>query len=160
MAQLFGRLTLALGLMIAGCSMSDEITPPAPGNISEFHRPISPNSYLAAPATFILPPDVKTHLYSIAPDRLFATVREVIMAQPRTTALAVDADRLRADQVVRSRVFRFPDIVLAQVLRTPGGSSELVLYSYSLKGYYDFGVNGDRVRTLLSALDAALGQSS
>lgn len=160
MAQRLGRVTLALGLMIAGCSMSNEITPPAPGNIAELHRPTSPNSYLAAPATFILPPDVKTHLYHVAPDRLFATVREVIMAQPRTTALAVDADRLRVDHVVRSRVFRFPDVVLTQVLRTPDGSSELVLYSYSLKGYYDFGVNRDRVRTLLSALDAALGQSS
>jgi len=159
MAGIAGRLTLVLGLTIAGCVMFDEIAPPTPGDLSEVRRPTSPNSSLAAPAAFVLSPDLPTRRYNVAPDRLFATVRDVIIAQPRTTALGVDADRLRADYLTRSLVFGFPDIVLAQILRVPDGGSELVLYSYSLKGHYDFGVNRGRVAALLRALDVALGQS-
>jgi len=162
MARFAGWLTLVFALGVAGCGMFDEfgkIVPPSPGNIAEIRRPASPNTYLAGPAALALPADLPTRRYDIAPDRLFATVREVIAAQPRTTALAVDAGRLRADYVVRSRVFRFPDIVLAQVLPTDDGNSDLALYSYSLKGHYDFGVNRARVTALLGALDTALGQS-
>ena len=138
--------------------MFDDVAAPAPGDISELRRPTSPNTYLAGPAGFALTPDLPTHRYDVPPDRLFATILDVTLAQPRTTALAVDLGRLRADYVVRSRVFRFPDIVLAQVLRTADGQSDLVLYSYSLKGRYDFGVNRGRVTTLLAAIEAALAQ--
>ena len=119
-------------------------------------RPSSPNTYLAAPAGFPLAPDLPTQHYPVAPEQMFATVRKVIAASPRTTELAVDAGRLRADYVVRSRIFRFPDIVLVQVLRASDGQSDLALYSYSLKGHYDFGVNRERVTALLAALNATL----
>jgi len=45
-----------------------------------------------------------------------------------------------------------------QALPALEGRSDLVLYSYSLKGHYDFGVNRDRVAALLTKLDAALAQ--
>lgn len=151
-----GRAALALGLMVAGCGMSDEVAAPAPGDISAIRRPTSPNTCVAAPAGFALAPDLPTRRYDMPPDRLFATVREVIASQPRTTELATDSGRLRADYVVRSLVFRFPDIVLVQVLPVAEGQSDLVLYSYSLKGRYDFGVNRGRIGGLLSGLDAAL----
>lgn len=154
---LAGRLALAVGLMVAGCGMFDEVSAPAPGDISAIRRPTSPNTCVAAPAGFALAPDLPTRRYDVPPDRLFASVREMIASQPRTKELAVDSGRLRADYVVRSLVFRFPDIVLAQVLRISEKQSDLVLYSYSLKGHYDFGVNRGRVSGLLSGLDAALG---
>ena len=153
-----GRLALTLGLMVAGCGMFDEVAAPAPGDISVIRRPTSPNTCVAAPAGFALAPDLPTRRYDVPPDRLFNIVREVIASQPRTKELAVDSGRLRADYVVRSLVFRFPDIVLAQVLRVSGGQSDLILYSYSLKGHSDFGVNRARVSRLLSGLDAALAK--
>ena len=107
---------------------------------------------------FVPVPDVQTRQYDIAPEQLLAAVQDVIMARPRTTALAFDNDRLRADYVVRSRVFGFPDMVLTQVLRIMDSQSALVLYSYSLKGYYDFGVNRSRVTAILTELDTALAQ--
>lgn len=138
--------------------MFEKVTAPAPGDISGIRRPTSPNTYLAAAPGFIPAPDLPTRHYDLPPDRLFATVREVIEAAPRTTELAADPGRLRADYLVRSRVFRFPDIVLAQVLRASDGKSNLVLYSYSLKGHYDFGVNRGRVTALLDALEARLAR--
>jgi len=136
--------------------MVQEVAAPTPGNISEIRRPTSPNTCLAGPAGFMPAPDLQTRRFDVAPAQLLAAMRGVIMAQPRLTALADDPKRLRADYVVRSRVFGFPDIVLVQALTAGGGQSDLVVYSYSLKGRYDFGVNRGRVKALLSALDGAL----
>jgi uncharacterized protein (DUF1499 family) len=151
-----GRLALVLGFLVAGCGMFDEVAVPAPGDISAIRRPTSPNTCVAAPAGFALAPDLPTRRYDVSPVRLFATVRRLIASRPRTTELAVDSGRLRVDFVTRSLVFRFPDIVLAQVLRVSEEQSDLVLYSYSLKGHYDFGVNRSRVSGLLAGLDVAL----
>ncbi len=147
-----------MGLLVAGCGMVGGVVTPAPGDIANIRRPASPNTCLAGPVGFTPKPDLPTPRYDVPPERLFAAARDVIMAQPRTTALALDTSRLRADHVVRSRLFGFPDIVLVQVLRAPGGQSDLVLYSYSLKGHYDFGVNRSRVAAILAALDPTLAQ--
>ena len=139
--------------------MVEKVAAPAPGNISEIRRPTSPNTCLAGPAGFVPAPDLQTRRFDLAPERLLAAMQGVVMAQPRATALADDPQHLRADYVVRSRVFGFPDIVLMQALPAGNGQSDLVLYSYSLKGYYDFGVNRVRVKALLTALDGALARS-
>lgn len=136
--------------------MTDGIAAPAPGDLAAIQRPASPNTALAGPAGFMPTPDMPTRRYNVPPDRLFAAVRTVIAARPRTVPLGDDAGRWRTDHVERSMVFRFPDIVLAQVLAAGDGQSDLVLYSYSLKGRYDFGVNRRRVAAILSALDKAL----
>ena len=138
--------------------MVQEVSAPAPGDISEIQRPASPNTCLAGPPGFVPTPDLQTRHFDMVPERLLAAMHGVMLAQPRTTALAHDPKRMRDDYVVRSRVFGFSDIVLVQALAAGDGQSELVVYSYSLKGHYDFGVNRGRVRTILSALDGALAQ--
>lgn len=158
MAAIAGPAALALALLAGGCGMVKDVAAPAPGNISEIRRPASPNTCLAGPAGFTPTPDLQTRRFDVAPERLLAIMRDILSMQPRTDALAVDPGRLRADYVVRSRVFGFPDVVLVQVLPVNAGQSELVLYSYSLKGHYDFGVNRNRITALLTALDAALAR--
>lgn len=145
-------------VLVAGCGM-EEVAAPAPGNISEIRRPASPNSFLAGPAGFMPTPDLQTRPFDMAPEQLLAAIKGVMAAQPRATALADDPGRLRADYVVRVRVLGFLDIVLVQALPLGSSQSDLVLYSYSLKGYYDFGVNRGRVKALLTALDDALALS-
>lgn len=147
---------LAVALLAGGCGMVEDVAAPAPGDISAIRRPASPNTCLAAPAGFTPAPDVETPRFDLAPERLLGIMRAVMLAQPRATSLAADPQRLRADYVVRSRLLSFPDIVLVQVLPAGGSQSDLVVYSYSLKGHYDFGVNRARVRGLLTALNAAL----
>lgn len=156
MLGIAGQLTISISLLAAGCGVNEGVALPTPGDLSGIRRPASPNTCLAGPAKFVPSPDLPTGYYDIAPEQLLAVVQGVIVTQPRTTALALDTDRLRADYVVRSRVFGFPDIVLTQVLRAADGQSALVLYSYSLKGRYDFGVNRSRVIAVLTALEAAL----
>ncbi len=157
MRTIAGVVTLVAALLAGGCSMG-EVAPPAPGDISEIRRPTSPNTCLAGPPGFMPTPDLQTRRFNLAPERLLAAMQGVMLAQPRVTALADDPRRLRADYVVRSRVFGFPDIVLVQALAAADDQSELVVYSYSLKGHYDFGVNRGRVKALLSMLDGVLAQ--
>lgn len=145
-------------VLVAGCGM-EEVAAPAPGNISEIRRPASPNNFLAGLAGFMPTPDLQTRRFDMAPERLLATMKGVMTAQPRVTALADDPGRLRADYLARVRVLGFPDIVLVQALPVGSSQSDLVLYSYSLKGYYDFGVSRGRVKALLTALDDALARS-
>ena len=148
-------LTLAL---LGGCGV-EEVAAPAPGDISDIQRPATPNTFLAGPAGFTPTPDLQTRRFDLAPEQLFAAIKGVMAAQPRVTALADDPGRLRADYVVRVRAFGFPDIVLVQALSEGSSQSGLVVFSYSLKGYYDFGVNRNRVQTFLTALDDALAAS-
>jgi len=157
MRAMAGIVTLIAALLAGGCSMG-KVAPPAPGDISEIQRPTSPNTCLAGPPGFKPTPYLQTRHFNLAPEQLLAAMQKVMLVQPRVTVLADDPKRLRADYVVRSRVFGFPDIVLVQALAAGDGQSELAVYSYSLKGHYDFGVNRGRVRALLSALDSALAQ--
>lgn len=149
---------VAISLMVGGCNI-EKLAPSVPIDLSKLERSSSPNTYFAGPIGFVPAPDLQTRKYDVPPAQLLTRVQGVIMAQPRTTALTFDSEKMRADYVTRSLVFGFPDILLTQVLPTMEGTSALLLYSYSLKGYYDFGVNRRRVMAILAALDAALVRS-
>ena len=154
---MMGGKTMLAGsvvLQLAGCGAPPR--PPAPGDIADIQRPITPNTSLAAPAGFIPAPDIQTRRYPVPAPVLLAAGRTVMAARPRTTLLADDAVRMRVDYVERSRVFGFPDIVLLQVLPARDEGSDLVVYSYSIQGSYDFGVNRRRVGEIVAAVEAAL----
>ena len=97
-----------------------------------------------------------TPSYPVSADRLFALITEVAASQPRTYPAAVYPDRLQADYVVRSLVFNFPDLVVVQVDRSGADSSFLIIYSRSVYGRSDFGVNRRRVDTWLAVLKAKI----
>lgn len=158
MPSIVGYFILAVGLFVVGCGI-EELSSSVPGNLSKLRRPSSPNTYLAGPVAFVPTPDLHTREYDVSALKLITLVAGVIKTQPRMTALAFKGDMLRADYVARSLVFGFPDVLLTQVLPKDEGRSALVLYSYSLKGYYDFGMNRRRVTAILAGLDAALIRS-
>jgi uncharacterized protein (DUF1499 family) len=62
--------------------------------------------------------------------------------------------------VVRSAVFNFPDLVTAQVAPDGENASTLILYSRSVYGRSDFGVNRKRLLSWLAAFDASLPPSA
>jgi uncharacterized protein (DUF1499 family) len=57
-------------------------------------------------------------------------------------------------------VFNFPDLVTVQVSPAPPDGATLVIWSRSVYGESDLGVNRKRVVAWLSALDAALNLPS
>ncbi len=131
----------------------------APASLRAIVRPGSPNHALAAPAGFDPTPDIVTHAYPLPAAALLAAVDEVAAAQPRVFASPGRPDApWRRDYVARSRVFNFPDLVAVEIL--PGdGASGLVLWSRSVYGRSDLGVNRARLATWLAALDVRLGSA-
>jgi hypothetical protein len=125
---------------------------PAPLDFSTLARPRPGNSALAAPPGLHVLPDLITRPRDVPPVRLYAMLCRVALAQPRTVLHVADDDRLQAHFVARSAVCNFPDLIALQV--TP--DSFPCLYSRSVYGRSDFGVNRRRLLAWLTALDAAL----
>jgi uncharacterized protein (DUF1499 family) len=148
-------LAWLLGLFLPACGATGAhgLPVPPPVDAARMVRPASPNTALAAPGGFSPAPDVVTPIYPVAADRLFADIQTVAAAQPRTYAAATYPDRLQADWVARSAVFNFPDRIMAQVSSAGRNKATLVLYSYSVYGYSDLGVNQRRVAAWLAALN-------
>lgn len=150
-ATLMGRFFPSLG-----GQGSAGLPPPELLDMSRLPRSRSPNTALAAPAGFQPTPDIMTHDYDVAPEKVFAAAQAAILAQPRTVLQREFTAVLQAHYVVRSAVVGFPDLVMLQVLPTADGSSQVVIWSRSVYGRYDFGVNRKRLVAWLSAIDAML----
>ncbi len=134
-------------------------TPPLM-DVTQIVRPSSPNTALAAPAGFKPGPDIVTPAYHVAADRLFAVVQSVAAEQPRTFQAAIYPDQHQVHYVARSAVFNFPDLIMVQVRAESPDTSDLILYSRSVYGESDLGVNRKRVQAWLTAIDTKLPSSS
>ena len=71
-------------------------------------------------------------------------------AQPRVEVLAENDQQI--DYVQRSARFRFPDIITVRFISVAPSQSTLAIYSRSVYGKSDFGVNRERIESWLSAL--------
>ena len=147
-----------LGLWLPACASFGAAGLPVPPlmAITQIARPVTPNTALAAPPDFSPVPDVFVPQYHLPPANLYAAIHAIAAAQPRTYLAAQYPEQLQVDWVVRSAVFNFPDLVMVQVLPVGSGASTLVIYSRSVYGRSDLGVNVARIRTWLAALDASL----
>ncbi len=74
--------------------------------------------------------------------------------QKRTFLAAEYPAERQVHFVARSAVFNFPDLITAQVNAAGADRSILVLYSRSVYGYADFGVNRQRLDDWLAELRA------
>jgi uncharacterized protein (DUF1499 family) len=113
------------------------------------------NDALACRATLCpnAKPDFEPRVYPLEPSALLARLREIARAQPGTRELACEPDCERIARFVqRTRLMRFPDTVDVEVFPAPGGST-LAIYSRSLIGRRDFGVNRARITRWLAALE-------
>jgi len=157
-------LAWLIGFVWPACGFAgaDGLPPPAPMDMAHIQHPATPNAALAAPAGFQPGPDITTQTYAVAPDRLLSAIEHVADTQPRTYRAAVFPEIRQVHYVARSALFNFPDLIAVQVDAAPPGapdatSSSLVLFSRSVYGRSDLGVNQARLETWLSALDTALG---
>ncbi len=145
---------LLLGLALPACSGhgAQGVPVPPPLDAARIVRPGTPNTALAAPAGFSPAPDIVTRRYDVPAPRLYAAIRAVALAQPRTFLQTEYADRMQVHFVARSRMMNFPDLIAVQV----DPDSTLILWSRSIYGQSDLGVNRARLVAWLAALDAAL----
>jgi uncharacterized protein (DUF1499 family) len=145
---------LLVGLLLPACSGEGAqglpVAPPL--DAANIQRPSTLNTALAGPAGFSPAPDITTRRYDVSPDKLYAAIRRVAEAQPRTYLQVAYDERLQAHYVARSAVFNFPDLIAVQV----NPDATLILWSRSVYGQSDLGVNRKRLTAWLTALDQTL----
>lgn len=146
-----------LAVLLAGCGRGDPgpAAPPLPDLVASAPA-AGLHSAFAGPASSHAAPGLTTPPYPVAAAMLYRIMQGVVASRPRTTLELADDERLEVSYVVRSRVFGFRDRVVVQVSPTGASTSELRMYSRSLQGDYDFGVNQARVRSWLLDLDRQL----
>jgi uncharacterized protein (DUF1499 family) len=115
----------------------------------------TPNDALACPPDLCpnARPDIEPGSYPAEPSALLARLRDIARVEPDTCELSCEPDCERVARFLqRTRVMRFPDTIDVEVFAAPRGST-LAIYSRSLLGRRDFGVNRARVARWLAALD-------
>ena len=116
------------------------------------HR--TPNDALVCPAGHCpnARADREPKIYPMPPDELLARLRRVAQSDPDTRELP-GAASCAARFLQLTRLMRFPDTIDAEVLAVGANQSTVALYSRSLIGRKDFGVNRARLQRWLAALD-------
>jgi uncharacterized protein (DUF1499 family) len=147
-------LAWLLGLVLPACGAEGAagLPVPVPMDMTRIERPSSPNTFLAGPPGMKPAPDVVTTEQVAAAPRLHEITRRLFASQPRTYVAAEFPDRLQTHYVVRSASLNFPDLVTVQVNAAGADRSTLIVWSRSVYGRSDFGVNRDRTTAWLAAL--------
>lgn len=115
-----------------------------------------PNQFLLAPEGVTESPShAASPVFPVPAERLRDELLAVIRAEPRTRVLHRAADGLVFTVVQQTALMRYPDFASIEVRPVEGGST-LLVYSRSVFGHSDLGVNGKRVERWLGALRARL----
>lgn len=150
---------MILGLVLPACGMQGAAGVPAaaPLDFAHLSRPASPNTALAAPPGLSPAPELASPHYDVPPSVLYGALRRVAETEPRVFMQAHFDDVHQAAYVARSAFWNFPDLV--QVAAVPDGTgSRPVIYSRSVYGHSDLGVNRKRVDAWLARLPQALAE--
>jgi len=129
-----------------------------PVNWARLTRHATPNDALVCPASHCpnAKPDAEPKTYPMAPAELLARLRRIALAEPDTTELYCGTDCDRTARILQhTRLMRFPDTIDIAVLAVADNQSALAIYSRSLIGRGDLGVNRARIERWLAALDTA-----
>jgi len=126
-----------------------------PVDWSTLTRHETPNDALVCPAGHCpnAKPDAEPKTYAMAPAELLARLTSIALAEPGTSELycRTDCDRI-ARILQHTRLMRFPDTIDIVVLPVADNQSTLAIYSRSLIGRGDLGVNRARIERWLAAL--------
>jgi len=131
------------------------LPPAAPLDFATLRLPASPNAHLAAP------PGVTTERHETLPpfpvpvDAAWEALRRLAEGMERVWLMAEWPVLRQAQWVARTRWMNFPDLINAQVVEVQGGAG-VFLYSRSLIGYSDLGVNAKRVAAWRALLESRL----
>jgi hypothetical protein len=131
--------------------------PPAePVDFRTLVLPRSPNTCLAVPAGAHPAAHLATTPLPVPVPIAWPVLRRFGHRFPRTFRFAEWPERRQAQWVERSPRIGFPDVIAAELADGPDGAALLFVYSRSLFGWSDLGVNRRRVQAWIEGFDAAL----
>ncbi len=131
------------------------LPPPEPVEFRSLVLPRSPNACLAAPAGAHPAAHLATPPLPVGAATAWPVLRRFGQRFPRTFLLAEWPERRQAQWVERSAALNFPDVIAAELVEGGPTGAGLFLYSRSLFGWSDLGVNRRRVQAWIEAFDAA-----
>ena len=101
-------------------------------------------------------PHADSPVLDVSVEQLRDHWREVLAVQPRVELLAEDEEGQQFDYVQRSVRFRFPDLITVRFISVSPSQSTLAIYSRSVYGKSDLGVNRERIEGWLDILPEGL----
>ena len=126
-----------------------------PLDISQVTRRATPSDALVCPESYCqkTKPDIVAPLFGVPAAELRRKLSIVAQSEPRTAELPCSADCGKSARFVQySALFMFPDTIDVKVLDAGASSSTLAMYSRSLAGAGDQGVNRARLERWLAGL--------
>jgi uncharacterized protein (DUF1499 family) len=127
-------------------------------DFATLQRGPAPNQYLLCPASLCqAQTDGEAPIFDVPVTKLRADWDEVIAEQPRVQVLRRDLTNEQVDYVQRSRLLRFPDLITVRFVPIDDTHATLAIYSRSVYGKGDMGVNRARVEDWLAKLRARFG---
>lgn len=162
LAGVVGLVFLGLGLQSRGApAINDFTTDPEspPGFHQALIDPANAGRDMAYPPAFAAVqrsccPDLGPAKLGVAPGTAYVRVESVALAQPDWTVTRRDPGAGELEAVATTRLFGFHDDLVIRV-RPDGTGSRVDMRSKSRDGRGDLGTNADRIRRIVSALQAA-----
>lgn len=135
-----------------GQAMAQTVTPD--NYFRTLKRPDTPNTWLVAPADFVIKPDAVAPVFPVPVSKLRAAFKSIVLGSERTAIVAESSDGMHV--VATTRLMRFKDDVRALFIPVGEQQSTIALYSASRVGSWDFGTNRRRVEGWITQTREAL----
>ena len=124
-----------------------------PVDFAALRRRGSPNDALICPRAFCPgTPDSEPPVFALSGARLRGLVSEAVSADPGVSL--VQSSPRQDRYLARTRLMRYPDTIVAEVIEQGPNLSTLALYSRSQIGRSDFGVNRRRIERWVERIGA------
>ncbi len=159
-------ICLVAGVLLACATAADQGQPTGmqtAGSFTDFATLVpsdQPNHWLVAPdpALATVPvagkPDAAAPVFNVPAAELAREWIGIVEQQPRARVLAVSDDGLQIEAEQKSAVFGFRDRISARFVPLAADRSTLIAFSTSEIGYWDLGVNRQRLQSWIAALTA------
>lgn len=117
-----------------------------------------PNQFLVCPEGLCTAatPHMPSPIFDISAEDLHNHLQKLALSQSDVELARKDETAFKYDFIQRTKIMRYPDIVTVQTLAIDENSSTLAIYSRSVFGHSDFGVNEKRVKHWLQELEQAI----
>jgi uncharacterized protein (DUF1499 family) len=157
---LVGIALAGIALILEGQTLETMVFPIGDVPVVEFatlERTDVPNQYLLCPKGMCAAQtDGEPPVFDVKVEQLQVAWDEMLAEQPRVQLLRRDVTNMQIDYVQRTRLLRFPDLVTVRFVPVDDSHATVAIYSRSIYGAGDFGVNRKRVEEWLARLQAHL----